>query len=54
MWAYPANPQKSIKMATRWPQSRRSGSDFGVEVKPGQDDAMILAIAVCVDAMSRD
>ena len=27
---------------------------YGVEIKPGQDDALILAITVCVDAMSRD
>jgi uncharacterized protein YxjI len=26
---------------------------YGVEVEPGQDDALILAITVCVDTMSR-
>jgi len=26
---------------------------YGVEVQPGQDDAMILAVAVCIDAMAR-
>ena len=27
---------------------------YGVEIKPGQDDALILAITVCVDAMTPD
>jgi uncharacterized protein YxjI len=27
---------------------------YGVEIQPGQDDALILAITVCVDALSRD
>jgi len=27
---------------------------YGVEIKPGQDDALILAITVCVDAMTHD
>jgi uncharacterized protein YxjI len=27
---------------------------YGVEVLPGQDDALILAIVVCIDAMTRD
>jgi len=27
---------------------------YGVKVKPGQDEPMILATAVCLDAMSRD
>jgi uncharacterized protein YxjI len=27
---------------------------YGVEVAPGQDDALILAITVCIDAMTRD
>jgi uncharacterized protein YxjI len=25
---------------------------YGVEIEPGQDDALILAVAVCVDAMT--
>jgi uncharacterized protein YxjI len=32
----------------------RARDTYGVEVSPGQDDAMILAIAVCVDQMARD
>ena len=27
---------------------------YGVEVEPGQDDASILAVTVCIDAMTRD
>ncbi len=27
---------------------------YGVEIRPGQDDALILAITVCVDAMTHD
>ena len=27
---------------------------FGVEITPGQDEARILAIVVCIDAMTRD
>ena len=27
---------------------------YGVEIQPGQDDALILAITVCVDAMTHD
>jgi uncharacterized protein YxjI len=27
---------------------------YGVEIQPGQDDALILAITVCVDALSHD
>ena len=38
-------------VSKRWFRVRET---YGVEVAPGQDDAMILAIAVCVDAMSRE
>ena len=27
---------------------------YGVEIQPGQDDALILAITMCVDALSHD
>ena len=27
---------------------------YGVEIQPSQDDALILAIVVCIDAMTRD
>jgi uncharacterized protein YxjI len=38
-------------VSKRWFRVRDT---YGVEIEPGQDDAMILAIAVCVDALSRD
>lgn len=38
-------------VSKRWFRVRDT---YGVEVQPGQDDAMILAVAVCVDAMSHD
>ena len=38
-------------VSKRWFRVRDT---YGVEVVPGQDDAMILAIAVCVDAMTHD
>ena len=27
---------------------------YGVEIEPGQDDGLILAITVCIDAMTHD
>jgi uncharacterized protein YxjI len=27
---------------------------YGVEIGPGQDDALILAVTVCIDSMTRD
>ncbi len=27
---------------------------YGVEIEPGQDEALILAITVCIDAMTHD
>jgi uncharacterized protein YxjI len=27
---------------------------YGVEIKPGQDDALILAVTVCIDALTRE
>jgi uncharacterized protein YxjI len=38
-------------VSKRWFRVRDT---YGVEVEPGQDDALILAIAVCMDDMSRD
>jgi uncharacterized protein YxjI len=38
-------------ISKRWFRVRET---YGVEIMPGQDDAMILAIAACVDAMTRD
>ena len=38
-------------MSKKWFRVRES---YGVEIEPGQDDALILAITVCVDALTRD
>ena len=27
---------------------------YGIEIAPGQDDALILAVVVCIDQMSHD
>jgi uncharacterized protein YxjI len=37
-------------VSKKWFRVRDS---YGVEVQPGQDDALILAITVCIDSMSR-
>jgi len=36
-------------ISKRWFRMRDT---YGVEIAPGEDDALVLAIAVCVDAMS--
>jgi uncharacterized protein YxjI len=38
------------EISKRWFRVRNT---YGIEVAPGQDDALILAISVCVDQMSR-
>ena len=38
------------KVSKKWFRVRET---YGIEIQPGQDDALILAITVCVDAMSR-
>jgi uncharacterized protein YxjI len=38
------------EISKRWFRVRDT---YGIEVAPGQDDALILAITVCVDQMSR-
>jgi uncharacterized protein YxjI len=38
-------------VSKRWFRVRDT---YGVEVEPGQDDATILAVTVCIDAMSHD
>ncbi len=38
-------------VSKKWFRVRES---YGVEIEPGQDDALILAITVCVDAMTHD
>ena len=36
-------------MSKRWFRVRDT---YGVEIEPGEDDALVLAITVCVDALS--
>ncbi len=42
---------KVAEVSKRWFRARDT---YGVEVAPGQDDALILAAAVCIDQMGRD
>ena len=37
------------RVSKRWFRVRDT---YGVEIAPGEDDALVLAIAVCVDALS--
>jgi uncharacterized protein YxjI len=37
------------RVSKRWFRLRDT---YGVEIEPGEDDALVLAIAVCVDALS--
>ena len=41
--------QAVAKVSKRWFRVRDT---YGVEIAPGEDDALVLAIAVCVDALS--
>jgi uncharacterized protein YxjI len=41
---------KVAEVSKRWFRVRDS---YGIEVAPGQDDALILACTVCIDQMSR-
>jgi uncharacterized protein YxjI len=41
---------KIAEVSKRWLRMRDT---YGVEVKPGQDDALILACTVCIDQMGR-
>jgi uncharacterized protein YxjI len=42
---------KVAEVSKRWVSMRDT---YGIEVASGQDDALILAIAVCIDQMSHD
>ena len=42
---------KVAEVSKRWFRVRDT---YGIEVAPGQDDALILAAAVCIDQMGRD
>jgi len=39
------------EVSKKWFRIRET---YGVEIQPGQDDTLILAITVCVDALTRD
>src|SRR4029450_7938183 len=39
------------EVSRRWFRVRDT---YGVEIKPGQDDALILAVVVCIDQMTHD
>jgi uncharacterized protein YxjI len=43
--------QKVAEVSKRWFRVRDT---YGIEVSPDQDDALILAVAVCLDRMSHD
>ena len=38
------------EVSKRWFRVRDA---YGIEVAPGQDDALILAVAICIDRMGR-
>jgi uncharacterized protein YxjI len=41
---------KVAEVSKRWLRVRDA---YGIEIAPGQDDALILAVAVCIDRMGR-
>ena len=43
--------QQVAEVSKRWFRVRDT---YGVDIAPGQNDALILAITVCIDQMSRD
>jgi uncharacterized protein YxjI len=45
------NGDEVASVSKKWFRVRDT---YGVEIQPGQDDALILAIAVCIDALTRD
>jgi uncharacterized protein YxjI len=42
---------KVAEVSKRWFRVRDT---YGIEIAPGQDDALLLAVAVCVDQMTHD
>ena len=42
---------KVAEVSKRWFRVRDT---YGIEIAPGQDDALVLAVAVCVDQMTHD
>ena len=45
------NGDQVAEVSRRWFRVRDS---YGVEIPPGQDDALLLAITVCIDQMTHD
>jgi uncharacterized protein YxjI len=43
--------KKVAEVSKRWFRVRET---CGIEISPGQDDALVLAVAACLDRMSRD
>jgi uncharacterized protein YxjI len=43
--------EKIAEISKRWLRIRET---YGVEIAPGEDDALILAATVCIDEMARD
>jgi uncharacterized protein YxjI len=43
--------EQVASVSKKWFRVREA---YGVEIEPGQDDALILAITVCIDAMTGD
>ena len=41
---------KVAEVSKRWFRIRDT---YGIEIAPGQDDALILAVTVCIDQMTR-
>jgi uncharacterized protein YxjI len=39
------------EVSKRWLRARDT---YGIEVAPGENDALILAVAVCIDRMGHD
>ncbi len=50
-YAIKRDGQKIAEVSKRWFRIRDT---YGVEISPGQDDALVLAVAVCLDRLSRD
>jgi uncharacterized protein YxjI len=45
------NGDQVAEVSRKWFRVRDS---YGVEIAPGQDDALLLAITVCIDQMTHD
>ena len=43
--------EEIAEISRRWFRVRDT---YGIEIKPGQDDALLLAVVVCIDQMSHD